>query len=123
MNDVLIEGEPLELIQEAFRGMKAERGNDGWVSISGRLDRAPGEALIRALHRAEAHLPRRIGSTREEHRATALDEIARQYSVASHPAGNAGRRERSGAVEDGATAQFRELPPGARHLASVPSDN
>lgn len=123
MNDVLIEGEPLELIQEAFRGMKAERGNDGWVSISGRLDRAPGEALIRALHRAEASLPRRIGSTREEHRADALDEIARQYSLASHPASNTGRRERVDKADDAASAQFRELPPGTRHLASVPSDN
>ena len=122
MNDVLIEGEPLELIQEAFRGMKAERGDDGWVSVSGRLDRAPGEALIRALHRAEASLPRRIGSTREEHRAAALDEIARQYALASHPA-MGGRREPLRNVDDVAAEKFRELTPGTRHLSPVPSDN
>ena len=61
MNDVLIEGEPIELLQEAFRGMKARREADGWVSVTGRLDRVPGEALLRALQRAEASLPRRLG--------------------------------------------------------------
>ena len=122
MNDVLIEGEPLELIQEAFRGMEARRGADGWVSISGRLDQGPGEALIRALHRAEASLPRRIGTTREEHRAAALDEIARQFTMAAHPAGSA-PRERVRNVADVASEKFREPEPGTRHLSSVPSDN
>ena len=80
MADALIEGEPLELIREAFRGMRARRDADGWVSLTGRLDPVPGEALLRALRRAELHLPRRIGSTREEHRAAALDELARQFT-------------------------------------------
>jgi len=82
MAEVLIEGEPLELIQQAFRGMRARRGASGWVSLTGRLDPEPGEALLRALRRAEAHLPRQIHSTREQHRAAALDEIARQFTSA-----------------------------------------
>ena len=82
MAEVLIEGEPLELIQQAFRGMRARREASGWVSLTGRLDSVPGEALLRALRRAEAHLPRQIHSTREQHRAAALDEIARQFTSA-----------------------------------------
>ena len=81
MTDTRIGGERLELIQEAFRGMKAERQADGWISVSGRLDPVPGEALMRALRATEIELPRRIGSTRDEHRAAALDEIARQVSL------------------------------------------
>jgi hypothetical protein len=80
MAEALIEGEPIELIQQAFRGMQARRQADGWVSLTGRLDPIPGEALLRALRRAEARLPRRIKSTREEHRAEALDDIARQFT-------------------------------------------
>ena len=82
MAETLIEGEPLELIQAAFRGMRARRAADGWISLTGRLDPVPGEALLRALRRAEAHLPRQIHSTREQHRAAALDEIARQFTSA-----------------------------------------
>ena len=82
MAETLIEGEPLELIREAFRGMRARRATDGWVSLTGRLDPVAGEALLRALRRAEAHLPRQIHSTREQHRAAALDEIARQFNSA-----------------------------------------
>ena len=82
MAETLIEGEPLELIREAFRGMRARRAADGWVSLTGRLDPVAGEALLRALRRAEAHLPRQIHSTREQHRAAALDEIARQFTSA-----------------------------------------
>ena len=82
MAETLIEGEPLELIQEAFRGMRARRAASGCVSLTGRLDPVPGEALLRALRRAEAHLPRQIHSTREQHRAAALDEIARQFTSA-----------------------------------------
>jgi hypothetical protein len=82
MAETLIEGEPLELIRQAFQGMQARRGADGWVSLTGRLDPVPGEALLRALHRAEAHLPRQIHSTRDEHRAAALDEIVRQFTSA-----------------------------------------
>ena len=78
--------------------------------------------MIRALHRAEATLPRRIGSTREEHRAAALDEIARQYSIASHPA-MGGRRTPAPGVSDAVAEKFREVGPGTRHLSSVPSDN
>jgi hypothetical protein len=81
MAEALIEGEPLELIEQAFRGMQARRQTDGWVSLTGRLDPVPGEAVLRALRRAEARLPRRIRSTREEHRAEALDEIARQVTI------------------------------------------
>ena len=81
MNEARIGGERLELIQEAFRGMKAEREADGWVSVTGRLDPVPGEALMRALRATELELPRRIGSTRDEHRAAALDEIARQVEL------------------------------------------
>jgi hypothetical protein len=80
MTTMLIAGERSDLIAEAFRGMQARREADGWISITGRLERAPGEALIRALQRTEAELPRRIGSTRAEHRADALDEIARQMN-------------------------------------------
>ena len=83
MAEVLIEGEPLELIQAAFRGMQARRDSDGWVSLSGRLDPVPGGALLRALRRAELHLPRRLGSTREEHRAAALDDLVREYTIAA----------------------------------------
>ena len=36
---------------------------------------------MRALQRTETELPRRIGSTRGEHRAAALDEIARQLET------------------------------------------
>src|SRR5438093_5153902 len=78
MTNVLIAGERIDLIAEAFRGMQARRDADGWISVTGRLEREPGEALMRALQRVEAELPRRIGTTREEHRAAALDEIARQ---------------------------------------------
>ena len=81
MNTMLIAGERIDLIQEAFRGMQARRGADGWISITGRLEHEPGEALLRALQRTEADLPRRIGSTRDEHRAEALDEIARQLNA------------------------------------------
>ena len=81
MTDVQIAGERADLIQEAFRGMKARREADGWVSITGRLDPVPGEALMRALRATELELPRRIGSTRDEHRAAALDEIARQVEL------------------------------------------
>ena len=140
MNDVLIEGEPLELIREAFRGMKAQRGSDGWVSVSGRLDPVAGEALVRALHRAEASLPRRLGSTREQHRAAALDEIARRLESGGTPEGatrvgaallsNQVRaterpepRERSRKTADVATERFRPREPGARHLSSVPVDD
>jgi len=75
---VLIAGERSDLIAEAFRGMQARRDADGWISVTGRLARVPGEALMRALQRTEAEIPRRIGTTRAEHRADALDEIARQ---------------------------------------------
>jgi hypothetical protein len=81
MTDIRIAGEPLDLIEAAFRGMKARREDDGWVSISGRLDPVPGEALMRALRATEMELPRRIGSTRDEHRAAALDEIVRQVTL------------------------------------------
>ena len=83
MAETLIEGEPLELIREAFHGMRARRAADGWISLTGRLDPVAGEALLRALRRAEAHLPRHIHSTREQHRAAALDEIARQFTSAA----------------------------------------
>ena len=81
MTTVLIAGERIELIKEAFRGMQARRESDGWISVTGRLAREPGEALMRALQRVETELPRRIGSTRDEHRAAALDEIARQLEA------------------------------------------
>ena len=130
MNDVLIEGEPLELIQEAFRGMKARRDADGWVSVTGRLDQGPGESLLRALHRAEASLPRRLGSSRDEHRAAALDEIVRQFTVASgrapgvvtDPVPAPAPVERVESTVDLARERFPEPEPGVRHLAVVPSD-
>jgi len=81
MTNVLIAGERIDLIAEAFRGMQARRDADGWISVTGRLEREPGEALMRALQRVETELPRRIGSTRDEHRAAALDEIARQLEA------------------------------------------
>jgi hypothetical protein len=81
MNEARVGGEELELIEEAFRGMKAERQADGWISVTGRLDPVPGEALLRALRATERELPRRLGSTRDEHRAAALDEIARQVEL------------------------------------------
>jgi hypothetical protein len=81
MAEPRVGGESVELIQEAFRGMKARRESDGWVSISGRLDPVPGEALMRALRATEIDLPRQIGSSRDEHRAAALDEIARQVEL------------------------------------------
>lgn len=81
MTDIRIAGERLDLIEEAFRGMKARREADGWVSITGRLDPVPGEALMRALRATEMELPRQIGSTRDEHRAAALDEIVRQVTL------------------------------------------
>ena len=123
MNDVLIEGEPIELLQAAFRGMKARRDADGWVSVTGRLDRVPGEALLRALHRAETSLPRRLGSTREEHRAAALDEIARRFAAA---VGDAPERavpvERARITSDVAAEKFANREPGPRHLELVPVD-
>ena len=81
MTDLRVAGEPIELIEAAFRGMQARREADGWISISGRLDPVPGEALMRALRATELELPRRIGSTRDEHRAAALDEIVRQVTL------------------------------------------
>ena len=81
MTNVLIAGERIDLIAEAFRGMQARRDADGWISVTGRLEREPGEALMRALQRLETELPRRIGSTRDEHRAAALDEIARRLEA------------------------------------------
>ena len=70
MNTMLIAGERSDLIAEAFRGMQARREADGWISVTGLLEREPGEALIRALKRTEAELPRRIGTSRAEHRAS-----------------------------------------------------
>jgi hypothetical protein len=81
MTDLRIAGEPIDLIEAAFRGMQARREADGWISITGRLDPGPGEALMRALRATELELPRRLGSTRDEHRAAALDEIVRQVTL------------------------------------------
>jgi hypothetical protein len=108
MNTMLIAGERIDLIKEAFRGMQARREADGWVSVTGRLEQEPGEALIRALQRTEADLPRRIGSTRDEHRAAALDEIARQLDDTRPRTRQDDRVEREREVRaiDAAVARF-----------------
>jgi hypothetical protein len=108
MNTMLIAGERIDLIKEAFRGMQARREADGWVSVTGRLEQEPGEALIRALQRTEAELPRRIGSTRDEHRAAALDEIARQLDDTRPRTRQDDRAEREREVRaiDAAVARF-----------------
>jgi hypothetical protein len=108
MNTMLIAGERIDLIKEAFRGMQARREADGWVSVTGRLEQEPGEALIRALQRTEAELPRRIGSTRDEHRAEALDEIARQLDDTRPRTRQDERAEREREVRtiDAAVARF-----------------
>ena len=108
MNTMLIAGERIDLIKEAFRGMQARREADGWVSVTGRLEQEPGEALIRALQRTEAELPRRIGSTRDEHRAEALDEIARQLDDTRPRTRQDDRVEREREVRaiDAAVARF-----------------
>jgi len=78
MSDALVGGQPVSVLREAFRGMRACRRADGWVSLTGILDPVPGEALLEALRDVEAELPRQIRSTREEHRAAALEVIARR---------------------------------------------
>jgi hypothetical protein len=122
MNTMLIAGERSDLIAEAFRGMQARREADGWISITGRLEQEPGEALLRALQRTEAELPRRIGSTRAEHRAAALDEIARQLDTPTRPRTRPknGRAEQEREVRtiDAAVARFKRTE-GERHLKLV----
>ena len=127
MNTLLIAGERSDLIAEAFQGMQARRDADGWISISGRLEQVPGEALLRALRRTEAELPRRIGSTRAEHRAAALDEIARQLNrTRPRTRDNDERAEREREVRaiDAAVARFARKEEGLRHLTlvSVPTE-
>ena len=121
MTNVLIAGERIDLIAEAFRGMQARRDADGWISVTGRLEREPGEALMRALQRVETELPRRIGSTRAEHRAAALDEIARQLE-ATRPRtrGDDERAEKEQVLRaiDAAVERFTRKE-GERHLTLV----
>jgi len=120
---MLIAGERIDLIAEAFRGMQARREADGWISVTGRLEREPGEALIRALERTEAELPRRIGSTREEHRAAALDEIARQLEPTPSPTreeDEQAEKERVLRAIDAAVERFKCKEEGDRHLVPVP---
>ena len=122
MTTVLIAGERIDLIKAAFRGMQARREADGWVSVTGRLEEEPGEALIRALQRTEAELPRRIGSTRDEHRAAALDEIARQLEATRPRTRNDDERAEKEQVLraiDAAVKRFTGKE-GERHLTLVP---
>jgi hypothetical protein len=119
---MLIAGERIDLIEEAFRGMQARREADGWISITGRLERAPGEALLRALQRTEAELPRLIGSSRAQHRAAALDEIARQLDeTRPRMPDNDDRvqREREVRAIDAAVARFAGREVGKPHLTLV----
>jgi hypothetical protein len=119
---MLIAGERSDLIAEAFRGMQARRGADGWISITGRLEREPGEALIRALQRTEEELPRRIGSTRAEHRAAALDEVARQLNQTrprTRENNERAGKEREVRTIDAAAARFGRKEDARRHLALV----
>jgi predicted ribosome quality control (RQC) complex YloA/Tae2 family protein len=121
MTNVLIAGERIDLIAEAFRGMQARRDADGWISVTGRLERVPGEALMRALQRVETELPRRIGTTRDEHRAAALDEIARQLDATRPPTRNDDERaekEREVRAIDAAVDRFTRRE-GERHLKLV----
>jgi hypothetical protein len=124
MTTMLIAGERIDLIAEAFRGMQARREADGWISITGRLEQLPGEALIRALQRTEAELPRRIGSTRAEHRAAALDDIARQLDTPTRPRtrDDQKRVEREVRVIDATVARFTRKG-GRRHLNLVAPTN
>ena len=121
MTNVLIAGERIDLIAEAFRGMQARRDADGWISVTGRLEREPGEALMRALQRVETELPRRIGSTRDEHRAAALDEIARQLEATRPRTRDDDERAESERVLraiDAAVERFSRRE-GERHLTPV----
>ncbi len=121
MTNMLIAGERIDLIAEAFRGMQARRDADGWISVTGRLERVPGEALMRALQRVETELPRRIGTTRDEHRAAALDEIARQLEATRPRTPNDDERaekEREVRVIDAAVERFTRKE-GERHLTLV----
>ena len=122
MTTVLIAGERIDLIAEAFRGMQARRDADGWISVTGRLEREPGEALMRALQRTEADLPRRIGSTRAEHRAAALDEIARQLEATDPRTRDDDERAEKEQVLraiDAAVERFRPKTGGKRYLTLV----
>ena len=122
MTNVLIAGERIDLIAEAFRGMQARRDADGWISVTGRLERVPGEALMRALQRVETELPRRIGSTREEHRAAALYEIARQLLDArprTREEDRQAEKDRVVSSIDAAIEKF-QWKEGERHLTLVP---
>ena len=121
MTNVLIAGERIDLIAEAFRGMQARRDADGWISVTGRLERGPGEALMRALQRVETELPRRIGSTRDEHRAAALDEIARRLEATrprTRDDDERAEKEREVRTIDAAVARFTRRE-GERHLKLV----
>src|SRR5947207_5952873 len=122
MTNVLIAGERIDLIAEAFRGMQARRDADGWISVTGRLELVPGEALMRALQRVETELPRRIGSTRDEHRAAALDEIARQLEATRPRTRNEDERaekEREVRAIDAAVERFARREGGKPHLSLV----
>ncbi len=125
MTNVLIAGERSDLIAEAFRGMQARRDADGWISVTGRLERVPGEALMRALQRVETSLPRRIGSTRDEHRAAALDEIARQLETTrprTREKNERAEQEREVRAIDAAVERFTRREEGRRHLTLVAVD-
>ena len=125
MTNVLIAGERIDLIAEAFRGMQARRDADGWISVTGRLERVPGEALMRALQRVETELPRRIGSTQEEHRAAALDEIARQLldtRPRTRDDETQAEKERAVSSIDAAVERFARKE-GERHLTLVRTDS
>ena len=122
MTNVLIAGERIDLIAEAFRGMQARRDADGWISVTGRLEREPGEALMRALQRVETELPRRIGSSRAEHRAAALDEIARQLEPTRPQARDQDERverEREVRATDAAVTRFEQRKEAKPHLTLV----
>ena len=122
MNTMLIAGERSDLIAEAFWGMQARRDADGWISITGRLEQGPGEALLRALQRTEAQLPRRLGSTREEHRAAALDELARQLNqTRPRTRENDEQAEPEPIIRaiDAAVERFEREEAGERHLTLV----
>jgi hypothetical protein len=126
MTNVLIAGERIDLIAEAFQGMQARRDADGWISVTGRLERVPGEALMRALQRVEAELPRRIGTTRAEHRAAALDEIARQMNETrprTRPENERAEQERTVRAADAVATRFTRREEGRRHLNLVTPTN
>jgi hypothetical protein len=56
MTDILVAGEPVETLLEAFRQIEWETQPNGMTSLKASLERRLGDPFVRALMRVEAEL-------------------------------------------------------------------